>query len=149
MEFSGRVLMFSLVSRVRLVRPSWSRHCLSGHTRRDSHSQLGSDWIPLIQLISKRKNPIYIGKFNSNFNIQFKISIENQINIFSYLSFKTSKGVGYSAHFVGNCLVLTSMKVRFVKNLKCKNDIKQKIMIMICFDASSKTITTKHRGCTN
>ncbi|XP_063239810.1 neurobeachin isoform X3 [Bacillus rossius redtenbacheri] len=26
--------------------------------------------------------------------------------------FKTSKGVGYSAHFVGNCLVLTSMKVK-------------------------------------
>ncbi len=27
-------------------------------------------------------------------------------------SFKTSKGVGYSAHFVGHCLVLTSIKVR-------------------------------------
>ncbi|KAI4463671.1 beige/beach-related [Holotrichia oblita] len=27
-------------------------------------------------------------------------------------SFKTSKGVGYTAHFVGNCLVLTSMKVK-------------------------------------
>lgn len=27
-------------------------------------------------------------------------------------SFKTSKGVGYSAHFVGNCLVLTSMKIK-------------------------------------
>lgn len=27
-------------------------------------------------------------------------------------SFKTSKGIGYSAHFVGNCLVLTSMKVK-------------------------------------
>ena len=26
--------------------------------------------------------------------------------------FRTSKGVGYSAHFVGNCLVLTSMKVK-------------------------------------
>ncbi|CRK90982.1 CLUMA_CG004671, isoform B, partial [Clunio marinus] len=26
--------------------------------------------------------------------------------------FKTSKGVGYTAHFVGNCLVLTSMKVK-------------------------------------
>ncbi len=32
------------------------------------------------------------------------------MNIFS--SFKTAKGVGYSAHFVGNCLVLTSMKVK-------------------------------------
>ena len=27
-------------------------------------------------------------------------------------SFKTAKGIGYSAHFVGNCLVLTSMKVK-------------------------------------
>lgn len=27
-------------------------------------------------------------------------------------SFKTSKGVGYTAHFVGNCLVLTSMKIK-------------------------------------
>lgn len=30
----------------------------------------------------------------------------------SVSSFKTSKGVGYTAHFVGNCLVLTSMKVK-------------------------------------
>jgi len=29
-----------------------------------------------------------------------------------FFSFKTSKGVGYSAHFVGNCLVLTSMKIK-------------------------------------
>lgn len=32
--------------------------------------------------------------------------------LLSSFSFKTSKGVGYSAHFVGNCLVLTSMKVK-------------------------------------
>ena len=32
--------------------------------------------------------------------------------IFSIFSFKTAKGIGYSAHFVGNCLVLTSMKVK-------------------------------------
>lgn len=32
--------------------------------------------------------------------------------IFCTSSFKTSKGVGYTAHFVGNCLVLTSMKVK-------------------------------------
>lgn len=25
-------------------------------------------------------------------------------------SFRTSKGVGYSAHFVGNCLIVTSLK---------------------------------------
>lgn len=32
--------------------------------------------------------------------------------VFYYFSFRTSKGVGYSAHFVGNCLVFTSMKVK-------------------------------------
>jgi len=31
---------------------------------------------------------------------------------FIFNSFKTSKGVGYSAHFVGSCLVLTSMKIK-------------------------------------
>jgi hypothetical protein len=31
---------------------------------------------------------------------------------FRNFSFKTSKGVGYTAHFVGNCLVLTSMKIK-------------------------------------
>lgn len=25
-------------------------------------------------------------------------------------SFRTSKGIGYSAHFVGNCLIVTSLK---------------------------------------
>lgn len=29
-----------------------------------------------------------------------------------FRSFKTSKGIGYSAHFVGHCLVLTSIKIR-------------------------------------
>ena len=37
----------------------------------------------------------------------------NHISIpLAHNSFKTSKGVGYTAHFVGNCLVLTSMKVK-------------------------------------
>jgi hypothetical protein len=27
-----------------------------------------------------------------------------------HCSFRTSKGVGYSAHFVGNCLIVTSLK---------------------------------------
>lgn len=30
--------------------------------------------------------------------------------LFSICSFRTSKGVGYSAHFVGNCLIVTSLK---------------------------------------
>lgn len=29
-----------------------------------------------------------------------------------YFSFKTNKGVGYSAHFVGNSLVITAMKIK-------------------------------------
>lgn len=28
----------------------------------------------------------------------------------SSCSFRTSKGIGYSAHFVGNCLIVTSLK---------------------------------------
>ncbi|CAG7818766.1 unnamed protein product [Allacma fusca] len=46
----------------------------------------------------------------------FRLDPINSVNIERekpYLyCFKTSKGVGYSAHFVGNCLVLTSMKVK-------------------------------------
>lgn len=30
--------------------------------------------------------------------------------IICYDSFRTSKGIGYSAHFVGNCLIVTSLK---------------------------------------
>ena len=40
---------------------------------------------------------------------QFSELLYNPNSIFS---FKTAKGIGYSAHFVGNCLVLTSMKVK-------------------------------------
>ena len=49
------------------------------------------------------------------FTTWFRLDPLNAVNIERekpYLyCFKTSKGVGYSAHFVGNCLVLTSMKV--------------------------------------
>lgn len=31
------------------------------------------------------------------------------VYLFVY-SFRTSKGIGYSAHFVGNCLIVTSLK---------------------------------------
>lgn len=31
-------------------------------------------------------------------------------SVSSVLSFRTSKGIGYSAHFVGNCLIVTSLK---------------------------------------
>ena len=43
---------------------------------------------------------------------QFQCWNYNLKIIFSIFSFKTAKGIGYSAHFVGNCLVLTSMKVK-------------------------------------
>ncbi|XP_018362083.1 PREDICTED: neurobeachin isoform X2 [Trachymyrmex cornetzi] len=50
------------------------------------------------------------------FTTWFRLDPINSVNIERekpYLyCFKTSKGVGYSAHFVGNCLVLTSMKIK-------------------------------------
>nr|XP_037871256.1 neurobeachin isoform X6 [Bombyx mori] len=50
------------------------------------------------------------------FTTWFRLDPINSVNIERekpYLyCFKTSKGVGYTAHFVGNCLVLTSMKIR-------------------------------------
>ncbi|XP_037087488.1 LOW QUALITY PROTEIN: neurobeachin-like, partial [Pollicipes pollicipes] len=46
----------------------------------------------------------------------FRLDPINSVNIERekpYLySFKTSKGIGYSAHFVGSCLVLTAMKIK-------------------------------------
>lgn len=50
------------------------------------------------------------------FTTWFRLDPINSVNIERekpYLyCFKTSKGVGYSAHFVGNCLVLTSLKIK-------------------------------------
>ncbi|XP_074039370.1 A kinase anchor protein rugose isoform X1 [Leptinotarsa decemlineata] len=50
------------------------------------------------------------------FTTWFRLDPINSVNIERekpYLyCFKTSKGVGYTAHFVGNCLVLTSMKIK-------------------------------------
>ncbi|KAG8182137.1 hypothetical protein JTE90_014552 [Oedothorax gibbosus] len=51
-----------------------------------------------------------------SFSTWFRLDPINSVNIERekpYLfCFRTSKGVGYSAHFVGNCLVFTSMKVK-------------------------------------
>nr|XP_032812267.1 neurobeachin-like isoform X5 [Petromyzon marinus] len=48
------------------------------------------------------------------FNTWFRMDPLNNINVDKdkpYLyCFRTSKGVGYSAHFVGNCLIVTSLK---------------------------------------
>lgn len=50
------------------------------------------------------------------FSTWFRLDPINSVNIERekpYLyCFRTSKGIGYSAHFVGNCLVLTSIKVK-------------------------------------
>lgn len=81
----------------------------------------GSGWTPSTQSTLSGKNLIYIGNDVAN-NLQIGICLEiyafecniyeTPLIIFCCFSFKTSKGVGYSAHFVGNCLVLTSMKVK-------------------------------------
>lgn len=34
------------------------------------------------------------------------------MNFVCFYSFRTSKGIGYSAHFVGGSLVITSMKIK-------------------------------------
>ena len=34
------------------------------------------------------------------------------VNLYKIFSFGTSKGIGYSAHFVGEALVITAMKVK-------------------------------------
>jgi len=50
---------------------------------------------------------------NFAFKTQNYWVFHNKVTLcYLFSSFKTSKGVGYSAHFVGNCLVLTSMKVK-------------------------------------
>lgn len=72
-----------------------------------SHLQPGSGQIQSIRSILNGKNHIYIGK-----NIFLQYFFLKCINLSFTNSFKTSKGVGYTAHFVGNCLVLTSMKVK-------------------------------------
>ncbi|XP_035708538.1 neurobeachin isoform X2 [Folsomia candida] len=67
----------------------------------------------------------------------FRLDPINSVNIERekpYLyCFKTSKGVGYSAHFVGNCLVLTSMKVKGKGFQHCvKYEFQPRKWYMIC-----------------
>lgn len=60
-------------------------------------------------------------------------------------SFKTSKGVGYSAHFVGNCLVLTSMKVKGKGFQHCvKYEFQPRKVSMIC---NLKNFFSRGKGC--
>lgn len=51
----------------------------------------------------------------------------------SLFSFRTSKGIGYSAHFVGNCLIVTSLKSKGKGFQHCvKYDFQPRKVIM-CF----------------
>ena len=44
--------------------------------------------------------------------ISMYIGCSDAIHVSSIVSFRTSKGIGYSGHFLGNVLVVTSMKVK-------------------------------------
>uniref|UniRef100_A0A672GQY2 Neurobeachin n=1 Tax=Salarias fasciatus TaxID=181472 RepID=A0A672GQY2_SALFA len=57
------------------------------------------------------------------FNTWFRMDPLNNINVDKdkpYLyCFRTSKGIGYSAHFVGNCLIVTSLKSKGKVSRRC------------------------------
>lgn len=56
---------------------------------------------------------------------------------FFYDSFRTSKGIGYSAHFVGNCLIVTSLKSKGKGFQHCvKYDFQPRKVSMSFIDAS-------------
>ncbi|NXD21122.1 NBEA protein, partial [Spelaeornis formosus] len=65
---------------------------------------------------AKKKPPIAKWPYQNGFTKKtwFRMDPLNNINVKKnkpYLyCFRTSKGVGYSAHFVGNCLIVTSLK---------------------------------------
>jgi len=46
------------------------------------------------------------------FCIYFNIKYTKYCSVCCRCSFRTSKGVGYSGHFLGNALVITSMKIK-------------------------------------
>ena len=112
---------------------------LSGLMKADLHLPRGFVLILSMQSISKGKNLIFTGKqyliwitqpttrqlcpnllylrrvkfiLTKLPNFQNTTSFILQQFFVLFFSFKTAKGIGYSAHFVGNCLVLTSMKVK-------------------------------------
>lgn len=100
----GHVLHWQRDSRRRWC----SLHWRGGLTRTDSPSPLGFAWTRSTLSTSSAKNLTSTGAL-------FLFSPSQQCaepRVSFDFSFKNSKGVGYSAHFVGNCLVLTSMKVK-------------------------------------
>jgi len=80
-----------------------------GLTRTDSPSPLGSAWTRSTLSTSNEKNLTSTGAL---FLFLSPLQQYAEPRVSFDFSFKNSKGVGYSAHFVGNCLVLTSMKVK-------------------------------------
>ncbi|KAK6295851.1 hypothetical protein J4Q44_G00335640 [Coregonus suidteri] len=70
-------------------------------------------------------------------NTWFRMDPLNNINVDKdkpYLyCFRTSKGIGYSAHFVGNCLIVTSLKSKGKGFQHCvKYDFQPRKWYMIC-----------------
>ncbi|KAK3877805.1 hypothetical protein Pcinc_017509 [Petrolisthes cinctipes] len=68
-----------------------------------------------MELENKRKGEILCDDFQAEldgFLLCLAHPLVTKLPVITWLGFKTSKGVGYSAHFVGNCLVLTSLKVK-------------------------------------
>lgn len=83
-----------------------------------------------------RINHIYIGMYFCNLVL---LSYFESERIFRgkmkiiLCSFRTSKGLGYSAHFVGGCLIITSIKSKGKGFQHCvKFDFKpQKVCVLI------------------
>ncbi|XP_026114044.1 neurobeachin-like [Carassius auratus] len=81
-------------------------------------------------------------------NTWFRMDPLNNINVDKdkpYLyCFRTSKGIGYSAHFVGNCLIVTSLKSKGKGFQHCvKYDFQPR---KVSFDLSTHTSSTLEGG---
>ncbi|XP_048703603.1 neurobeachin isoform X5 [Caretta caretta] len=85
-------------------------------------------------------------------NTWFRMDPLNNINVDKdkpYLyCFRTSKGVGYSAHFVGNCLIVTSLKSKGKGFQHCvKYDFQPRKSYDKCFLGSSETADANRVFC--
>ncbi|KAF0292920.1 Neurobeachin [Amphibalanus amphitrite] len=82
----------------------------------DGWPRHSSKLLSVLRQMPQRNCPDTFFMFPGKTNSWFRLDPVNSVNIERekpYLySFKTSKGVGYSAHFVGSCLVLTAMKIK-------------------------------------
>ncbi|MGH0169024.1 UNVERIFIED_CONTAM: hypothetical protein FKN15_055882 [Acipenser sinensis] len=85
-------------------------------------------------------------------NTWFRMDPLNNINVDKdkpYLyCFRTSKGIGYSAHFVGNCLIVTSLKSKGKGFQHCvKYDFQPRKSYDKCFLGSSETADANRVFC--